>query len=330
VAVRLLPALDPLLEGDRLLLAFDDTPTARSGPCIEGAGIHHNPTPGPAGEKFVYGHVWVTLAALAKHPDRGTIALPLRNRLYIRRKDLDQLDADRRVPFHTKLELAAEELHWACAWRGRRYQEVWAVVDGGYSKRPFLRQAKQEQVVVVGRLAKNAALWSLPVDPPPGRPGRKPTYGTQRLVLHLRAAHRGGWEQVECVQYRERVSKTVKTFRATWKPAGGLIRVVIVKEEDGWRAYFSTKADASAAEVLEAVADRGGAGGDEQGRQGGVGGGPAAGAQPGGQRGLLQPQRLDVQPGGGVGVGTVRGGAGGPQRQSVGRRLSAAVARGQA
>jgi hypothetical protein len=31
---------------------------------VQGAGIHHNPTPGPAGEKFVYGHIWVTLAWL--------------------------------------------------------------------------------------------------------------------------------------------------------------------------------------------------------------------------------------------------------------------------
>jgi len=111
--------------------------------------------------------------------------------------------------------------------------------------------------VVVGRLAKNAALWSLPLEPPPGRRGPKPTYGKQRIVLHLRAGQRRGWEQVECVQYRERVTKTVKTFLATWKPAGGLIRVVIVREEDGWRAYFCTKAEATAAEVLEAVADRG-------------------------------------------------------------------------
>lgn len=36
-----------------LRFAIDDTPTARYGPCVQGAGIHHNPTPGPAGEKFV-------------------------------------------------------------------------------------------------------------------------------------------------------------------------------------------------------------------------------------------------------------------------------------
>jgi hypothetical protein len=257
LATRLLSTLDPLLSGPRLLLAIDDTPTARWGLCIEGAGLHRNPNPGPAGEKFVYGHNWVTLAALAKHPDRGTIALPLCNRLYVRRQDIAKLDRDRQPPFCTKLELAAAELHWITRWRAGRYQEVWAVVDGGYSKRPLLRSAQQDNVVVVGRLPKNAALWSLPQKPPPGRRGPKPTYGKQRLVLHLRAGQRRGWEQLECLQYRKRVRKKVKTFLATWKPAGGVIRVVLVQEQDGWRAYFCTKAAATAAEVLEAAADRG-------------------------------------------------------------------------
>jgi hypothetical protein len=27
------------------LFALDDTPTPRYGPCVEGAGLHHNPTP---------------------------------------------------------------------------------------------------------------------------------------------------------------------------------------------------------------------------------------------------------------------------------------------
>jgi hypothetical protein len=257
IAIRLLPTVDPLLAGQRLVLAIDDTPTARTGPCIEGAGLHHNPTPGPAGEKFVYGHSWVTLAALAKHPQRGTIALPLVNKLYVRDQDLAKLDKDRQFPFRTKLQLASEELHWLMVWRRRFYQEVWLVVDGGYSKRPLLRQAKQDQVVVVGRLAKNAALWSLPEEPPPGRRGPKPTYGKQRVKLSLRAGQARGWQQVECVQYRQRVRKKVKTFLATWRPAGGVIGVVLVQETDGWRAYFCTKANATAAEVLEAVADRG-------------------------------------------------------------------------
>jgi hypothetical protein len=53
------------------------------------------------------------------------------------------------------------------------------------------------------------------------------------------------------------VVKAVKTFLATWRPAGGLIREVIVREDDGWLAFFCTDPAATAAAILEAVADRG-------------------------------------------------------------------------
>ncbi|MFQ5732073.1 MAG: hypothetical protein ACE5KM_08965, partial [Planctomycetaceae bacterium] len=35
---------------------------------VELAGIHHNPTPGPSGSDFLYGHVWVTISWLVTHP----------------------------------------------------------------------------------------------------------------------------------------------------------------------------------------------------------------------------------------------------------------------
>src|SRR4051794_31539863 len=36
----------PLLSGvERLTIALDDTPTQRYGPHVQGAGVHHNPTP---------------------------------------------------------------------------------------------------------------------------------------------------------------------------------------------------------------------------------------------------------------------------------------------
>ena len=60
-------AVKVIVPGDRLLLAVDDTPTKRYGPKVEGAGVHHNPTPGPADQKYVYGHVWVTLSWVVRH-----------------------------------------------------------------------------------------------------------------------------------------------------------------------------------------------------------------------------------------------------------------------
>lgn len=55
LAAYLTPAVvRPLVaEADRFTFALDDTPTPRYGPCVHGAGVHHNPTPGPAGAAFV-------------------------------------------------------------------------------------------------------------------------------------------------------------------------------------------------------------------------------------------------------------------------------------
>jgi DDE superfamily endonuclease len=250
-------AVEPLLAGRRLTVALDDTPTPRYGPQVEGCGIHHHPSPGPAGAQFLYGHLWVTLAALARHPDGGTRALPVQAQLYLRRADLEELPPPRRRPFRTKLQLAAAQLRWLKPWVDGRFAERWAVVDGGYAKKPFLGPARQDGWVVVGRLRKDAALWSLPGPKKPGRRGPAPTYGRVRIALAKRAGHRGGWQQLTCVQYGRAVTKTVKTFLATWRPAGGLIRVVLTREQDGWVAFFCTDPQASAAEVLEAAADRG-------------------------------------------------------------------------
>ena len=60
IAAQLLAvAIRPLL-GDlsRIMFAIDDTTTQRYGPFDQGAGIHHNPTPGPANAPHVYGHIW--------------------------------------------------------------------------------------------------------------------------------------------------------------------------------------------------------------------------------------------------------------------------------
>ena len=65
--------------GDRILLAMDDSPTSRYGKHVEGAGVHHNPTPGPADGEWLYGHNWVALAWLERHPVWGAGQQQVRN-----------------------------------------------------------------------------------------------------------------------------------------------------------------------------------------------------------------------------------------------------------
>ena len=245
-----------LAPNGRVLLALDDTVTKRYGPHVEGAGIHHNPTPGPADQTFAYGHVWVTLAWIVRHPRWGTIGLPLLAKLYVRAKDIWLLKALHGWKFQTKLEQAAELLEWAVRCLSWVRLSITVVVDGGYVKRPFLRRALKAGVVVVGRLRKDAALWSVPKSSSKKGRGRPRKYGTKRISLAKRAAARGGWQTDEFELYNKKMSKTYKTFLATYPPVGGLIRVVLVREEHGWFAWFSTNPGATVREILEAVADR--------------------------------------------------------------------------
>lgn len=252
-----LRAVQDHFPGPRLTVALDDTPTPRWGSCVEGAGLHHNPTPGPAGEKYVYGHLWVTLAALLTHPDEGVRALPLRAELYVRAADATPELQQQGWHFQTKLELAAAQLHWL---RGRLrpdVTQVCVVADGAYAKRPLLRVVRQFNWTMVSRLPKNAALWSVPpTRRRPGVPGPLPTYGKRRFDRAKRAGQSRGWDEVGCRLYGEVKRQRLKTFLATWRPAGGLIRVVLVQTDDGWRAYFSTDTTMTAQAILETAADR--------------------------------------------------------------------------
>jgi hypothetical protein len=97
---------------DRLLAVVDDSPTKRHGSKVEGAATHHNPTPGPADQKYLYGHIWVTLSLALRHPLWGAMALPLRAMLYVRQRTIPTIPRKRGWKFRTKLELSAQLLEW--------------------------------------------------------------------------------------------------------------------------------------------------------------------------------------------------------------------------
>jgi hypothetical protein len=258
IAARLLlEAVRPLVAtAERLTLALDDTPTRRYGPHVQGAGVHHNPTPGPAGAPYDYGHVFVVLGLLATHPAWGVIALPLLARMYVRRKDLPEINPKHRPAFRTKLELAVELLQWAKPRLGLLGKPIWVVADGAYAKKDFLKPAASLGMTVVSRLRKDAALRSLPGPRPAGKRGRPRTYGPGVIDLAKRGGQRRGWSSGTFTLYGVAAVKRYKTFLATWQPDGGAIRVVLVDEEAGWRAYFCTDLSASVADILGTVADR--------------------------------------------------------------------------
>ncbi len=245
---------------ERVLLVIDDSPTKRYGPKVEGADVHHNPTPGPADQPYLYGHIWVTISLALRHPEWGPLALPLLAMLYVRQQTMATIPKSRRwYRFATKLQLAARLVEWIVSLLKKAGKTVWVVIDGGYTKRPFLRRALKTGVTIVGRLRKDAALRDLPAKRKKGQRrgrGRPRKYGKNRLSLAKRAGQQRGWQTVECTVYGKVTTKTYKTFLATYGPVGGVIRVVLVKEDHGWYAFFCTDPNASVVEILEAFADR--------------------------------------------------------------------------
>ncbi len=245
--------------GGRILLGMDDSPTSRYGRHVEAAGVHHNPTPGPADGKWLYGHNWVALAWLTTHPAWGVIASPLRSMLYVREVDVPKLAKTYEGQFRTKHQLGVELLTWFM--RSIRAlgvkTTVWLAVDGAYAVRPFLIPVLALKIVVVSRLRKDASLHDVPGAPDPHRRGRHPIYGKQKISVAKRAAHRQGWQTITYTCRGVEVTRKYKTFLATSKLVSGQIRVVIVRfEDDGWAPYFCTDTSATVRDILEAVAAR--------------------------------------------------------------------------
>ena len=175
---------------------------------------------------------------------------------------MPELPPEAGIAFRTKLEMAAEAVAWAGAELPERPTPPWVVVDGGYAKREFLKPAMRAGFVVVARLRKDAALFDLPPvaqagaearpGPPadlrqgPAEPGQagRPDVGDGRTSTVRTTAGQVG-------------DQAVKTFLATWRPAGGVVRVVILKEDDGsWRAFLCTDAGAAVEAIVQAVLDR--------------------------------------------------------------------------
>lgn len=246
-----------LADAERFVFALDDTPTKRYGPHVEGAGLHHNPTPGPSGAPFVYGHSWVTLAQLVWHKKHGMMGLPVRSELYVRAKDVKRIPKERRWQFRTKIEQAVALIGWLRSCLNHLEKPIWLVTDGAYAKAPVLQAAQKHNVILVSRLRKDAALRDLPpTERPCGKRGRTPKYGKNKISLAKRAGHQQGWQTGEAMQYGEMRTKTFKTFEATWQPAGSAIRVVLVKEATDWLPYFCNDPLALPRDVLEMMADR--------------------------------------------------------------------------
>lgn len=256
LVIRFVRHFDPGPSG-RWKLALDDSPTQRYGRHVEGANVHHNPTPGPAHQTWLYGHNWVCLAFLLTHPLWGVLALPVLSMLYVRQEDVAKLRARYgKWKFQTKhacaLELVREVISMV---RALGSQAGWIIImDGAYAASKLLRALLALNVQIISRLRRDAQLFDLPTRRQ-GR-GRPRIYGN-RISLVKRAGQSRGWQVITFLCRGVEITRRCKTFLATTRLTGGVVRVVLLQHAPGnWAAYFSTDQTLDAKTILEIGAER--------------------------------------------------------------------------
>ena len=240
-------------------IALDDSPTQRYGRQVEGANVHHHPTPGPADSEWLYGHNWVCLALLMSHSCWGTIALPILSMLYVRQCDVAALDAKYGWEFLTKHQIAlilATRVVGILRALGSKAKML-VVFDGAYAARKLIEGLLALDITIVSRLRSNAKLFDLPGQRKPGQRGRSRKYGENRINLSKLAAREDGWTSISYVCRGASVLRRYKSFIATTPLVGMPIRDVLVDFRNGsWAAYFSTDANMEVQMILETVGER--------------------------------------------------------------------------
>jgi len=249
---------DAIATATYIRLILDDTPTKRYGSQVEGAGHHHNPTPGKTDAKLCFGHSWVVAALVITHPLFGKVSFPIDAELYLRQKEINKLKAKYNRSFKTKMVIAVEIVKRLVPKFKGFGKKIEIIVDGAYANESVLLPLdKIANVVTITRLRRDAALFEIPLQPAVRGRGRPKKYG-ERIDVKMLVESQDGWEEVECRQYGQVVTKRVKSFIATSRVTKGKpIKVVIVKEDDKtWLPLISTDVDVSDLEILESYAVR--------------------------------------------------------------------------
>jgi hypothetical protein len=215
-------------EGNRLLMAVDDTVAKKWGYHFDSLGVHHDPMNRAHPKRLSHGHCFVCLAALGQQTTGHFVALFLSCALYVQKS---ACEAGR--TFATKLTLAA----------GLFLQlplppeiEVIAVGDGAYARKDFVRPLVLAGRQVLSRLRRDTVFYDLP----PARKkqknghykaGRPKQYG-QKHKAAIWAATMGTWRSVTLRLYGQQASLQLKTRVVLQRTLGVKMRLVAVQWED--------------------------------------------------------------------------------------------------
>lgn len=238
-------------------LNIDDTTCGRCGRHVAFAGYFKDASVSNTLKTVVHwSHNWV-IGAVSLRPrrwPRWVLGLPVWFTLY--RKPAD---CDRRHPFRTRQEIAAEMIA-----QTRAVLPDWTIRvagDGQYATQTVVNAAAGAHSNLVSRIRSDAALYALPPKRKRFRRGRRAKKG-RRLPTPKRLARRSqGWRTVTALAYGKRVKRRVLSITCLWYHVsrGRPIKLLIVRDPSGEQNddyMFCTDATVGEVEIIERFAGR--------------------------------------------------------------------------
>lgn len=232
-----------------LLFALDDTLVAKYGPKIFGRALHFNHTGKPNEPRYINGHNWVVIGLLYfSSLFSKWICLPILAELFVPEKALPKGKESK-----SRIELAIELLHRI---KEHINKELAVIADGLYAKAKLVTFCVESHITFISRLRSDAGLYEKPRCRK--RLGRPRKYGARLPKLNEMAANKKGFKKYTMKLYGELHQLQMKSFEALWKPAGTVIKVLMVYFDRAKTAnyFFSTNLSRSDTQIIEWLAAR--------------------------------------------------------------------------
>jgi SRSO17 transposase len=250
---RMLTMLITAFGVKKLILALDDTLIPKYGKKIFGRGIHFDHAAKENLAQYIKGHNWVIIGFLQHMTMLSKwVCFPFAARLFIPEKNVAKGEK-----FLTKIDIAIEMLREI---KQNIILPIVLVADALYAKEKLIKECIVQKITLISRLRSDAALYR-PVSQIKKKPRGRPAHKGKRLPsIGTLSKESNRFIKKDIKLYGELKTVRYREVLAYWKPAGTVIKVVIVwypqKRKEVNAAFFTIDLDMAPEQLLQMVAAR--------------------------------------------------------------------------
>ena len=213
-----------------MTIAIDDSLVKKYGRKIFGVKYHFDHAHKPNTSRYIFGHNWVVFGLIHYSTlFHKWLCLPFFAALFAPR------NKGAKGPENNRIDRTIDVLGRIKTFVNHSFI---LVVNALYAKRRLIRFCIQNKITMISRLQSNAALYRPVVCARSGKRGRPRKYGQRMPLLADLAKDQKGYRNYPVLFYRKRKKVAIKTIEALWKPAGRVVRVLIVRYCENDKVHY--------------------------------------------------------------------------------------------